>query len=141
MAGGIAKMKHRPVEVTVVAAFLSLAAGVALVTGISLLFPNPIWNIMWDLNRPAYNAFERLGRPSGGLLLALGITTGAAATGLMLQRKWAWWLAIALFAINGLGDLVSLFLTRDLVKGGMGVFVASVFLFFLTRSGVKRSFR
>jgi hypothetical protein len=54
----------------VVAIFLFVAAVVALVTAASLLFPNPFWNRMWDLNRPAYLVFERLGRLPGVLLLA-----------------------------------------------------------------------
>ena len=133
-------MKRRPGPVVVVAAFLFLAATIALLTGVALLFPNPIWRMLWDLNRPAYVAFEKAGRISGTLLLALGVATGFAGRSLIECKKWAWWFAISLFAINGLGDLVTLFLTRNLLKGGSGVLIALGFLFCLTRPSVRRYF-
>ncbi|MGD0735730.1 MAG: hypothetical protein ABR976_11310 [Terracidiphilus sp.] len=123
----------------VVAAFLLLAAVIALVTGISLLFPNPVWNSLWNLNRPAYIAFEKFGRLSGVLLLAVCAGACAAGVGLLRRRRWAWLIAVTLFAMNGLGDLASLFLMHDLVKGFSGLLVAGVFLYLLTRPGLKRA--
>jgi hypothetical protein len=49
-----------------------MAAGVSLLTGISLLFPDLALNRIWDLNKAAYIAFQRLGGASGFLLLAVG---------------------------------------------------------------------
>lgn len=132
--------ERRPGTVKVVAIFLFCGAAAALITGISLLFPNPLWNRLWDLNRPAYLAFERVGRLAGVSLLALGIVTGSAGRGLIKRQKWAWWAATALFAINGLGDVVTLFVTRDLVKAGAGALIASAFLFCLTRPGLRAYF-
>jgi hypothetical protein len=141
MLDEVTTMKRRPGPVVVVTTFIFFAAAVALLTGVSLLFPNPIWSRLWDLNRPAYIAFERFGRTAGIPLLALGVVTGIAGTCLIKGKKWAWWFAISLFAINGLGDLVALLLTRDLVKGGSGVLIAVAFLFYLTRPNVNRYFR
>jgi hypothetical protein len=127
----------RSTTLTIVAVFLLLAAIIAFVTGISLLFPNPVWNSLWDLNRPAYIAFERFGRLSAILLLVVCAAAGAAAAGLLRRRRWAWRIAVAIFAINGLGDLASLLLMRDLLKGISGVVIAGVFLHLLTRPKVK----
>lgn len=133
-------MVRRPRTVAVVATFLFFSAAFALVTAVSLLFPDPLWNRMWDLNRPAYMAFETLGKIPGVLLLALGITAGLAGAGLLRRKKWAWWIALAIFTISGLRDVVTLVLARDLVRGGSGVLIAGAFLFFLTRPRVKRYF-
>jgi len=140
MANDIAATERRPATVTVVAVFLFLAAAVAVVTGFSLLFPSPFWNRLWDLNRPAYEVFVKLGTVSGTLLAALGVAAGIAGAGLLRGRRWAWWFAVALFSINGLGDLVTLLFTRDLIRGALGVLIAGAFLFCLTRPRVRRQF-
>jgi hypothetical protein len=93
---------------------------------------------MWEMNRPAYIAFEKLGRLSGAILLTLAAMASIAGAGLLRGRGWAWWMAVALFAINGLGDLINLILSHDLLRGGTGVLIAGAFLFFLTRPGVRR---
>jgi hypothetical protein len=138
MADDIDIGKGKPVTVPVISVFLFLAAVVALITGISLLFPGPIWNGMWEMNRTAYIAFEKMGRLSGAILLTLAAMAGIAGAGLLWGRRWAWWIAVVLFAINGLGDLINLILSHDLLRGGTGVLIAGAFLFFLTRPGVRR---
>jgi hypothetical protein len=129
-----------PRTVAVVAAFLFLATVAATITGTSLLFPAPFWKPLWDLNRPAYLAFEKFGMSAGVFLLLLGIAACATSTGLLRRRRWAWWSAMALFAVNGVGDLAALLVQRDLVKGGSGVAIAACFLISLTRPQVKRFF-
>ncbi len=138
MADEFAAIKQRPVIVTVVALFLFFATIMAFIAGTSLLFPRPFWQKVWDLNRPAYVAFSRFGKVPRVLLLVLAMGTGAAGIGLLKGKGWCWWFAVALFAINGMGDLVTLLLTGDLIRGGAGVLIAVVFLFCLTRPQVKR---
>jgi hypothetical protein len=133
-------MERRPRTVTIVAIFLFCAAAMALVTGMSLLFPGPLWDRMWDLNRPGHLAFERAGKLAGVPLLALGIVTGSAGRGLIMRSKWAWWTALALFAVNGMGDVATLLLTRDLLRAGVGALIAGAFLFCLTQRKVKAYF-
>jgi hypothetical protein len=77
----------------------------------------------------------------GFFLLALGAGAGAAGAGLLKRRKWAWWFAVALFTTNGLGDLVTLIATHDLIRGGSGILIACIFLICLNRPEVKRAFR
>jgi hypothetical protein len=62
------------------------------------------------------------------------------AVGLLERKRWAWWGAVLLFGINGLGDLLTLVLYRDVVKGGSGVLIASLFLFCLLLPGTRRYF-
>lgn len=130
----------RPKTVPVVAAFLFLATVMALVSGVSLLFPGTLLDRLWKFNESAAAAFRPLGRVAGVPLLALGIATTVAGVGLLRRKSWAWWFAVGLFAANGLGDLAALILTHDRVKGGAGVAVAGGFLFCLTRPKVRRYF-
>lgn len=131
----------RPKAVVVIAGFLFFAAAIALVTGTSLLFPNPGWNRMWSLNPAAYAAFVSLGALAGFLLLTLAVIAGAAGAGMLLRRRWAWWLAVALFAVNGLGDAISIFSAHDVARGVAGFLVACAFVFWLTRPPVRDYFR
>lgn len=132
--------EQRPKEVLIVATFLFVATALAAVVGTSLIFPNPLLDRLWELNRPAFALFHALGRISGALLLALGIGTAAAARGLLNRKMWAWWLAVVLFAINGAGDVVSLAATGDVIRTVVGVAVAAAFLYVLTRPHVSRYF-
>jgi hypothetical protein len=130
-----------PTTIPVVAAFIFAASAMAAVVGISLLAPSPFWNPLWNLNRPAYQAFEKLGTLPGFLFLVLSAVTAAAATGLLHRRRWAWWITVAIFSVNGCGDLVTLFVAHDLVRGGTGILIAGFFLFFLTRKRVRQALR
>jgi hypothetical protein len=133
--------RKRPRSVLVVAVVLFLAALVATITGISLLFPGPVWDRMWALNRPAYLTFARFGMLSGAMLIALAAVAGATAVGLVRRRKWAWLAAISLFAVNGLGDVITLVNTHDLARSGSGVLVAAMFLYLLMRPEVSAHFK
>jgi hypothetical protein len=132
--------KQRPKTVSIVAAFLFAATAIAAVAGISLLFPGTLFDRLWELNKPGAAAFHALGRLSGVLLLVLGVGTSAAAAGLLQGKKWSWWFAMVLFTINGCGDVVSFFATRDILRSGSGVVIASVFLYALSRGRVRRYF-
>lgn len=127
-------MRTRPIAISVIAAFLFAATLVSAIVGTSLLIPGTFLDRIWEVNKPAYAGFEALGRASGLLLLLLGIYTAFAGAGLIKGRKWGRWLAIALFVVNGVGDVVNLLRTRDWLKSGAGVLIAATFLFCLFRS-------
>src|SRR5882672_9951152 len=130
-------MEQRPRVAPIVAAFLFAATVIAAIVGISLLFPNRLMNRLWELNKPGAALFHSIGRISGVFLLALGVATAAAAQGLLRRKQWAWWFAVALFVIDGSGDVVSLFVTGDWLKSTVGVAVSSVFLYFLAQRHVR----
>jgi uncharacterized membrane protein (DUF2068 family) len=130
----------RPLSVTIVAAFLFLATVIAVVVGISLLFPNPLLDRLWELNKPGAALFHSIGRLSGLFLLASGCATLAAGFGLLRGRHWAWWFAVLLFAIDGAGDVISYFLIHDARRTVIGVIVSSVFIYLLCRRDVRSYF-
>lgn len=134
-------MDPRPKTVPIVAAFLFFATAIAVVAGVSLLFPNPLMDRLWTLNKPGEATFRSLGRVSGLPLLMIGAGTCAAAVGLIQRKKWAWWLAVVLFAISGCGDAVSLIVTGDWLRSASGVVICAAFLYSLSRSRVTQYFR
>jgi hypothetical protein len=140
LPAALSATNRRPKTIAIVAGFLFAAATVAVIVGISLLFRNPILHRMWELNPAAAPVFHAHGGISGLLLLGLGVATFTAAHSLLRGQEWAWWFAVALFAVNGLGNVISLFATREPVRSVSGIAIASAFLYFLTRARVRRYF-
>jgi hypothetical protein len=133
-------MKPRPRTVAIVACFLFAASAIAAVVGTAILFPGPLLDRMWEWNRPGAEVFRKVGTISGVFLWALSVGVFAAARGLLRGRKWAWWFAIALFAVDGMGDLVSFAVTHDALRTVFGVTVSGAFLIALTRGPVRGYF-
>ena len=121
-------MEPRPKTIPVVATFLFAATVIATVVGMSLLFPNPILERLWKLNKPGAALFHRIGWPAGVFLLALAVGTCSAAFGLLRRERWAWWFAVALFTIDGCGDVVSFLTTGDAVRSISGMVISAGFL-------------
>jgi hypothetical protein len=130
----------KPISVAIVAAFLWMAMLIGLAVGVALLFPGTFLDRMWVYNRPAHAAFQTVGKTSGVGFLVLGLIVGVTAGGLSRGRRWAWWLAIFIFALNGIGDLFGLLATRDLLRSGSGLVVAIGFLVVLLRRNLRASF-
>jgi uncharacterized membrane protein len=98
------------------------------VVGLALLFPGTFLDRMWVYHRPAQAAFQTVGKTSRVGFLVLGLVVGATAGGLSRGRRWAWWLAILIFALNGTGDLIGLLATRDPLRSSSGFVIAVGFL-------------
>jgi len=130
----------KPIRVAIVAAVLWMAMLIGLVVGVTLLFPGTFLDRMWVYNQPAHAAFQAVGKSSGVGFLVLGLAVGATAGGLSRGRRWAWWLAVLIFALNGVGDLFGLLATRDLLRSGSGFVIAVGFLVLLLSRNVRASF-
>ncbi len=130
----------RPAIVSVVAAFSWLATALALLIGSSLLMSGTLPDPVWNLNPRAHVIFSAHAKPFGALLLIVALVAATTAIGLLRRRRWAWLLALATFTVNGIGDLFTLLILRDWLRGGSGVLIAGVFLFLLLRPDVRAYF-
>jgi hypothetical protein len=110
----------------------SLAATTLLWRGTSL-------DRIWSLNPTAYRQIAPLGRIAGGLFLLLGLALAAAGIGWFRRRLWGWRLAVAIIAIQIVGDVTNC-IRGDWLHGGIGVVVAGALWLFLLRPAVKRAF-
>ena len=61
----------------------------------------------------------------GFLFLAIGMLL--ASVGMFRYRRWGWWLALRMFAANGLADIAQVFMGRVL-EGAIGVTVAGAII-------------
>ena len=95
--------------------------------------------VIWKLS-PARRALlipYRIWFGPGFLILAIVMVS--ASVGCFRRRIWGWWLAIAIFTINGLSDAGQI-LIGHFLEGGIGVAVAGAILFYLSRPKVRGTF-
>jgi hypothetical protein len=128
-----------PRGLTAVGIFLVFGAVMATLAGTSLRWPRTYLDDIWILNPPAHRELAPYGPVVGLLFLLLGATLAVAAAGWFKRRLWGWWLAVAVIAIQVLGDLVNAFSGRA-VEGAIGVTIAGLLLFYLTRPQVRAAF-
>jgi hypothetical protein len=134
-------MQRWPKAVAVVALFLFVATGIAFFVGASLLFPNRVLDSLWTVNPPA-EAHVSSNRPCCGRSAAYArLQTFAAANGLLLRKAWAWWFALILFVVNGIGDVVSFIVTGDWLRSASGVVISASLVAALCSRDVRRYIR
>lgn len=131
---------QRPIAVTVIAGFLWFAALVSLIVGFTLVLPHTPVDRIWELNRPAHDVFRRAGRAAGLGFLLMTLIGAVSAIGFARGRRWAWWIAVSAMVANIAGDVVSLFIKRDLVRNGSGALIAGALLLLLFARAVRLYF-
>jgi hypothetical protein len=94
---------------------------------------------MWVLNPHAYHDLAPFGKPVGLLFLSLAVALTFAGIGWLKYRRWGWQLAVAIIATQLLGDSVNIFFGR-IVQGMVGVTMAGMLLFYITRANVRAAF-
>jgi hypothetical protein len=132
-------LPKRPVSVLIIGIFALTGTVVAILTGISIIWPGTFLDAMWNLNRTAHQQFAVLGKLAGYLLLGIAPIIATTGYGVLKGFKWAWWMAVAIFAVNGAGDAINIFIGEPL-KGIAGLLVAGIFLFLLFRPATKAFF-
>jgi len=105
---GLAIGKKPPIVTRVTSVIAFASTMIALVAGLSLLWPGTIFDMLWKLNPAAQTEFVRGGRLVGLLLLCLGIMTSVAGVGLVKGKTWAWWLTLLLLVAVGAVNLIRL---------------------------------
>src|ERR1043165_2478309 len=101
------KSKNRPTGITALSIFFLFGATASLLSFVSLLFPGSFLEPMWRLNPRAREGFASMGAWAVVLMCTVCIACVSAAVGLLRGARWGYWLALALLAINLLGDIVN----------------------------------
>jgi hypothetical protein len=91
------------------------------------------------LNPTAYRQLSPLGSKIGILFLLLSSALLASGIGWFRHRLWGWRLAVAIIAIQVLGDIINL-VKRDFLRRGIGVVIASAVLIYLLTPRVRAEF-
>lgn len=114
-------------------------ATMASYAAITLIWKGTALDRLWRLNPMAYKQLAPLGAKAGILFLMLAVGLVTAGYGWLRRRVWGWKLAIAIIAIQVLGDLINC-IRGDLLRGGTGVIIAGALLLFLLRPKIRAAF-
>ena len=129
----------KPSGFAAVGIFLFFGATMASLAAITLLWRGTSLDRIWSLNPTAHRHLAPLGSSVGLLFLLLGLALAAAGIGWFRRRLWGWGLAVAIIAIQIVGDLINC-IRGDWLRGGIGVIIAGALLLFLLRPTVKKAF-
>jgi len=124
---------------TAMGVFLFFGAVMAGLAATTLLWQGTVLDRAWTLNPTAYKQLAPLGSKIGILFLLLAVTLITAGIGWFRRRLWGWRLAVAIIAIQVLGDVVNC-VSGDWLRGGTGVIIASALLLFLLQPRMRATF-
>jgi hypothetical protein len=119
--------------------FLVFAATAAFYAGVTLLFPGTILDRAWALNPHAHRQLASLGRTIAVPFFVLAAALALATIGWFRHRLWAWRLTVVIVATQIVGDALNL-LSGDLLRGAIGLLIASALLIYLFRPSIKFAF-
>jgi hypothetical protein len=130
---------RRPVGLLLLSAFFVFGALMASLAFLGLVFPEGPLEPMWRLNRHAQVALLAL--RWWGVLLMLGVAAACAlaALGLWTRARWGHRLAVAILAVNLLGDLLSAVALGDL-RTLIGVPIAGAIIMYLVSPRTRAQF-
>ena len=131
--------KIRPVGITVLSIFFVFGAAMSFIAGVALLFPGSFLEPMWRINPRAREGFAGMGAWAVVLMFAVCAACAAAAVGLWRGASWGYWLALALLAVNLLGDVANV-VTGTEPRAAVGIPIVSAIIAFMATRRVRRFF-
>ncbi len=131
--------RERSAGIVLFGIFLFFGAAMAALAGTTLIWRGTILDGVWKLNPTGYRQLATLGRSVGIVFLLLSGLMTVAGIGWFRRRRWGWGLAVAIIAVQVLGDLVN-FLRGDSIRGGIGAIIAGTLLLYLFSGNVRKNF-
>ena len=129
----------RPRGFVPIGVFFLFGATMAGYAAATLLNPGTRLDGLWVLNKTGHAQLLSLGKGAGLGFAVLSALLCAAAVGWFRRRHWGWLLGTTIIAINALGDLIN-GIRGEPLKGAVGVAIAGLLLFYMTRSEVRNYF-
>jgi hypothetical protein len=120
--------------------FFLFGATMATYAAVTLLQPGTALDRLWALNKTGHAQLVTLGKSAGLGFVVLAAVMCAASIGWFRRRHWGWALGVTIIAINAAGDLIN-GVRGEWRKGAVGVTIAGLLLFYMTRRGVRNYFR
>jgi len=107
--------------------------------GASLLSPGGPLDWIWRVKPAEHEQLLLWGPAAGAFFLGLALIMALASFGAFARRRWAWPLALAIFAANAIGDAARI-PSGAVVEGLIGVAVTAAILWWLARPTVRTLF-
>ncbi|MGA7683526.1 MAG: hypothetical protein WCC32_14705 [Terriglobales bacterium] len=119
--------------------FFIFGATMAAYATVTLFRPGTFLDALWGLNPRGHAELVPFAKIAAPAFMILSGSLAATSVGWFRRRYWGWLLGAVIIGINAAGDLINLGLGKYL-KGAVGVTIAGLLLFYLTRSGVRDYF-
>jgi hypothetical protein len=119
--------------------FFAFGATMSGLAFLGLLFPGGILDSMWQLNPSARDALSKMGIYAFVLMGAVCVACALASVGLLRQSRRGYLLAIAVLAINIVGDTVTA-IERDDLRTLIGLPMGALLIAYLVMPKVRRLF-
>jgi hypothetical protein len=132
-------LERRPLGFAAIGLFLMFGAVMAALAGTTLLWHGTVLDRAWTLNPTAYQQLSPLGRKVGILFLILSSALVVSGIGWFRRRLLGWRLAVAIIAVQVLGDIINL-VKGDWLRGGIGVVIAGALLLYLLTPRLRAEF-
>lgn len=130
---------RRPGGFSAIGGFFFFGAAMATYAALTLLWPGTTLDRLWKLNPNAHLQLAAIGRAAGIPFIALALALLFAGIGWFKRCYWGWLLGVVIIATNLTGDFVNILL-GEWLKGLLGVSIAGLLLFYLTRPRVRLYF-
>jgi hypothetical protein len=119
-----------------IAIFFGFGACMCALTIVLLLFPGTALDSAWRLNPDAHAGFQSLGKMSIFLMASVGLLCALAAFGLTKGAQWGRRLALAILAINLIGDTVNAVVRHD-ARTLIGIPIGGAMMVYLLKANYK----
>src|ERR1035438_7512346 len=103
----------RPFGITALGFFFLFGAVMSGLAAVMLLFPESMLDPLWRLNPHARSGFAAIGLWAVLLMLVVCVACGTAALGLQRCKRWGYWTALTILAINLAGDAANALIAHD----------------------------
>jgi len=119
--------------------FFALGACIAGVTCVALLLPGGAWEPLWRLNPRAHVAFLSMGVWAIPLMAVVAGACTVAARGLWIRASWGRRVALAVLAVNLVGDVANAVVRHD-PRTLIGLPIGGVCIAYLFSARVRGQF-
>ena len=110
----------------------------AAYAAVTLLKPGTFLDRAWELNPAGHAGLLLMGKAVGVPFLVLATALFLAGIGWFKRKHWGWFLGTGIIASNLLADVIHLLLGDW--KSLVGVLIAGLLLFYMTRPSVRSYF-
>ena len=128
------RSRRRSTGRVLLAIFFAAGAFICLVTVLALAFPGSFLESIWQLKPEARVQFLEIGcGASIAVMAVVGVACGSAAIGLARNAEWGRRLAIAVLAVNLIGDSLNALLRHD-PKTLIGLPIGGLMIWYLSKA-------
>jgi len=132
----VRETSRRALTPVLVGSFLALAAAIRLVTAISLWHRGTFLDRIWQYRPREHLELLRVGGAAPALFFAFSIVIAVTSVDCFGRRRWGWWFAISIFAIDGLAAFIRAFIDSP-IDGALGTVFSLALVWSLSRPRVR----